>query len=67
MITVKQLLESRTGCSPDGKHWEPALPEGRWGWWRVRLQDAIAVWRGDAVAIRQTTKDDLAKATKEQP
>lgn len=63
MITVKQLMTSNASCSPDGKHWEPALPEGRFMWWRVRLQDAIAVFRGEAIAIRQTTKDDL----KEQP
>ena len=63
MITVKELLTTNCQASPDGKHWEPALPEGRVMWWRVRLQDAIAVWRGDAIAIRQTTKNDL----KEQP
>lgn len=64
MMTVKQLMQSSCQSSPDGKHWEPALPEPPL-WWRARLQDAIAVWKGDAIAIRQTTKNDVAKATKE--
>lgn len=59
MITVKHLLTSNVSTSPDGKHWEPALPDGEFIWWRVRLQDAIAVLRGEAIAIRQTTKADL--------
>ena len=60
MLTVKDFLESGCQSSPDGKHWEPALPE--YAWWRIRLRDALAVLRGDAVAIRQTTKDDLRRA-----
>lgn len=61
MITVKDLMQCKTQCSPDAKHWEPALPDGSLMWWRVRLQDALAVWRGEAIAIRQTTKADISK------
>lgn len=57
MMTVKQLMENPCQSSPDGKHWEPAIPE--YQWWRIRLRDAIAVWKGEAVAVRQTTKQDL--------
>lgn len=57
MLTVKQLMENTCKSSPDGKHWEPAIP--KYQWWRIRLRDAIAVWKGEAVAVRQTTKQDL--------
>ena len=57
MITVQDLLASPTQSSPDGNHWEPALPS--YLWWRIRLRDAWAVLKGEAVAIRQTTKADL--------
>ena len=58
MMTVKDLMQVQCSSSPDGKHWEPALPESA-DFWRQRLRDAWAVWKGEAVAIRQTTKDDL--------
>lgn len=61
MITVKDLMQCETQSSPDGKHWEPALPDGSATRWRARLQDALAVWRGEAIAIRQTTKADISK------
>jgi hypothetical protein len=57
MLTVKQLLENPCQASPDGKHWEPCVPQ--YIWWRIRLRDAIAVLKGEAIAIRQTTKQDL--------
>lgn len=59
MMTVKDLMQNQCSSSPDGRHWEPALPEGHRLWWRTRLRDAWAVWQGKAVAIRQTTKADL--------
>lgn len=60
MLTVKDLMTSGTQSSPDGKHWEPAIPLPMFGWlftWR----DAWAVLNGRAVAIRQTTKADLVE------
>ena len=60
MINIKTLMQTSVTTSPDGKHWEPALPTPSI-WWRSRLQDAWAVWKGDASAIRQTTKQDLEK------
>lgn len=66
MITVRDLLQSGTQCSPDGTHWEPAIPEGVGAPWRVRLQDALAVWRGQAIAVRQTTKADLPRTNKQE-
>jgi hypothetical protein len=60
MMTVKDLLTAECQSSADGKHWEPALPQHVW--WRIRLRDAWAVLQGKAVAIRQTTKADLAAA-----
>jgi len=60
MISLKDLMESPNQSSPDGNHWEPALPETTaWLSWRIRLCDAWAVWKGDALAVRQTTKADL--------
>lgn len=61
MMTVKEFLENPSQSSPDGTHWEPALPEPHRLWWRIRLRDAWVVWRGHAIAIRQTTKEDLMK------
>lgn len=58
MMTIKELLENPCQSSPDGLHWEPALPLTSRGWCS-RLRDAWAVYRGEATAIRQTTKDDL--------
>ena len=58
MMTVKDLIENGCQSSPDGKHWEPALPCSP-VWWRIRLRDAWAVWKGKAIAIRQTTKADI--------
>ena len=58
MITVKDLMENSTQSSPDGVHWEPVLPQ-QFFCWRIRLRDAWAVWKGNAVAVRQTIKDDL--------
>ena len=59
MMTIKELMENRCQSSPDGHHWEPALPEPDYFWWRLR--DAWAVWKGEATAIRQTTKADLLR------
>jgi hypothetical protein len=59
MMTVKDLMQNQCSSSPDGLHWEPCLPEAHRLWWRIRLRDAWAVWKGDAVAIRQTTKADI--------
>jgi hypothetical protein len=59
MMTLKDLMTTEDKSSPDGKHWEPALPQ--YIWWRIRLRDAWAVWQGKAVAIRQTTKADITK------
>ena len=61
MITVKDLMETECQSSPDGKHWEPALPELYRVYWRNRLRDAWAVCNGKAIAIRQTTKADIMK------
>lgn len=57
MMTMKQLLTTNASSSPDGKHWEPCIPrlQGRLYW-----RDAWAVLRGHALAVRQTTKADLA-------
>ena len=59
MLTMKDVMENPNQSSPDGKHWEPALPELNKLWWRTRLRDAWAVWKGEAIAVRQTTKADL--------
>ena len=64
MMTVKDLMETPCQSSPDGSHWEPALPQ--YVWWRVRLRDAWAVWKGQALAIRQTTKADIEAKLKEK-
>lgn len=58
MMTVKQLLQSTVQSSPDGKHWEPAIPLPYFGW-RCLWRDAWEVLNGRAVAIRQTRKSDL--------
>ena len=57
MMTVKDLMETGCQSSPDGRHWEPALPS--YIDQRTRLRDAWAVWQGRAIAVRQTTKADL--------
>ena len=59
MMTVKDLMTNACQSSPDGNHWEPALPEHMW--WRIRLRDAWAVLKGEATAIRQTTKADIER------
>jgi hypothetical protein len=63
-MTVKDLMETPCQYSADGQHWEPALPSPYSFSWRRRLRDAWAVWKGEAVAVRQTTKADI---TKDQP
>jgi len=60
MMTMKELMENPNHSSPNGKYWEPALPLNKWTGWRVRVCDAWAVWKGQATAIRQTTKADIA-------
>ena len=57
MMTVKDLMTNTVQSSPDGNHWEPALPS--YLLWRTRLRDAWAVLTGKAFAIRQTTKADI--------
>jgi hypothetical protein len=59
MMTMKELMENPCQSSPDGFHWEPALPEPDYWWWR--LHDAWTVFKGEATAIRQTNKADLLK------
>jgi hypothetical protein len=61
MMTIKELMENPCQSSPDGKHWEPALPLQA-SWWRTRFRDAWAVWKCEATAIRQTTKADIEAA-----
>jgi hypothetical protein len=58
MITVKDLMQTSIQSSPDGEHWEPALPMPLY-YLPHRLRDAYAVWTGEATAIRQTKKADL--------
>jgi hypothetical protein len=65
MMTMKDLMESGCQSSPDGHWWEPALPLQA-TWWRTRLRDAWAVWKGEATAIRQTTKADIEAKLKEK-
>jgi hypothetical protein len=65
MMTLKELIENPCQSSPNGKYWEPALPLAKCIGWRVRLRDAWAVWIGQATAIRQTTKADIAHGIKE--
>ena len=61
MITVKQLFENPCSSSPDGKVWEPCVPNPPL-LLKTRIFDAISVLTGKAVAIRQTTKQDLCGA-----
>lgn len=61
-MTIKDFLETPNQSSPDGVHWEPALPACRW--WRIRLSEALDVLVGKAIAVRQTTKSDIKEATK---
>jgi len=65
MMTMKELMENPNHSSPNGKYWEPALPKCSYGFLN-RLRDAWAVWKGQATAIRQTTKADLAKGIGDQ-
>jgi hypothetical protein len=60
MMTVRDFLLRSCSSSPDGEHWEPALPEPNYFWWR--LHDAWFVLTGKAHAIRQTTKADVEAA-----
>ncbi len=62
MMTVKDLMTSGCQSSPDGKHWEPAIPLPYFGW-RHNWRDAWAVLNGRASAIRQTCKSDLPLVT----
>ena len=58
MMTLKELMTTGSQSSPDGEHWEPAipmLPTSPLMNWR----DAWAVLNGRALAVRQTTKADL--------
>ena len=57
MITVKNLMQTSVQSSPDGQHWEPALPQ--YVGLRVRLSDAWAVLMGKATAVRQTSQADV--------
>jgi hypothetical protein len=57
MITVKNLMQTSVQSSPDGQHWEPALPQ--YVGLRVRLSDAWAVLMGKATAVRQTNQADV--------
>jgi hypothetical protein len=63
MITVKHLMQSGAQASPNGEHWEPAVPHPPM-FWLDRLRDAWAVYQGNAIAIRQTTKVDVQEQTK---
>jgi hypothetical protein len=60
MMTLKDLMTNECRSSPDGNYWEPCLPQ--YIWWRTRLRDALAVWQGKAIAVRQTTKADIEAA-----
>lgn len=60
MITMKELIESGNQSSPDGIHWEPAIPESSPGL-IPRLKDCINILKGKAIAIRQTEPEDLLK------
>jgi hypothetical protein len=62
MMTMQDLMKSEVSCSPDGEHWEPALPLQNTSF-RRRLRDAWEVWKGEAVAVRQTPKADITKGT----
>jgi len=66
MMTVKDLMLNPDKSSPDGEHWEPAIPSSHMlveRYWRFRLRDAWAVWKGKAIAVRQTTKADIKENT----
>jgi len=51
MMTMKELVMGPS-TSPDGKHWEPALPYP--GPFIYRVRDAWQVLTGKATAIRST-------------
>lgn len=65
MITVRELLMNDCSTSPDGEHWEPLLYTQS-NHWRSRIHDAVAVLKGDAIAVRQTIKEDIAKTKEEE-
>lgn len=58
MMTMRDVLMTSASCSPDGLHWEPALPLPMFGW-RYLWRDAWEVLNGRAIAVRNTTKADL--------
>lgn len=63
MLTMRDVMEMwRSGpqSSPDGKHWEPAIPCPMFGW-RYNWRDAWEVLNARAVALRNTTKADLSR------
>lgn len=61
MMTMRELMKSyeEVAISPDGIHWEPALPEELWTL-RRRLRDAWLVFTGRATAIMQTPVTDVS-------
>lgn len=63
MMTIRELMTSGNHSSPDGKHWEPALPTVGYRRLRDRLRDAWEVFQGRAAAIRQTRKTDTEPET----
>lgn len=64
MLTIKDLMTSGVSSSPDGTHWEPSLPLPMFGW-RYLWRDAWEVLNGRALAVRQTTKADVAASQRE--
>ena len=58
MMNLKYLMQSTESISPDGQHWEPALPIMQLRTFKTRFTDAWAVWKGNAVAVRQTEKGE---------
>jgi len=59
MLTVRDLLTSGDRRSPDGRYWEPALPDAPP--LRSRLRDAWAVLTGRAAAIVATSPIDIRR------
>lgn len=58
MLTMKDLVTNGVQSSPDGKHWEPALPIPSY-FLKDRLRDAWAVFMRRATAVRQTRREDV--------
>ena len=50
-------MQSDTSSSPDGKHWESTLSM-QCRTFSEKIKDVLAVWRGTATAVRQTTEAD---------